>query len=157
MPFIVLHTKINAPIERYFDLSRSIDLHKVSTEHTNEEAIDGITTGLINLDEFVTWKAVHFGISQKLTTKITAFIKPSYFVDEMVKGPFKSFQHSHYFESTEYGTLMTDRFEFMAPFGIIGRWVNAIVLKKYMRDFLIKKNEAIKDFAESDKWKSVLD
>lgn len=51
MPVIILHTQINAPIERCFDLSRSIDLHKISTAHTKEEAINGVTSGLINLDE----------------------------------------------------------------------------------------------------------
>jgi ligand-binding SRPBCC domain-containing protein len=120
MAVIVLSTKIKAPIERCFDLSRSIELHKLSTAHTNEEAIDGVTTGLIKLDEHVTWKATHFGISQKLTSKITEFQRPSYFIDEMVKGSFKSFKHYHYFESTVYGTLMIDRFEFKSPMGIIG-------------------------------------
>ncbi|EPR65352.1 SRPBCC family protein [Cyclobacterium qasimii] len=156
MEVIVLQTIIKAPIERCFDLSRSIDLHKVSTAHTKEEAIDGVITGLINLDEYVTWKAVHFGISQKLTTKITEFHSPSYFMDEMVHGSFKSFKHYHYFEATENGTVMTDRFEFIAPMGIIGRWANAIFLKKYMKEFLIKRNETIREFAESDKWKLVL-
>ena len=53
MPRIVLETKIHAPLDRCFDLSRSIDLHKISTEHTNEEAIDGVTSGLISLNESV--------------------------------------------------------------------------------------------------------
>ena len=85
MAVTVLSTKIKAPIERCFDLSRSIELHKLSTAHTNEEAIDGVTTGLIKLDEHVTWKATHFGISQKLTSKITEFQRPSYFIDEMIQ------------------------------------------------------------------------
>ena len=156
MAVIVLSTKIKAPIERCFDLSRSIELHKLSTAHTNEEAIDGVTTGLIKLDEHVTWKATHFGISQKLTSKITEFQRPSYFIDEMVKGSFKSFKHYHYFEWTEYGTLMIDRFEFKSPMGIIGRFVNVVILKKYMRNLLIKRNETIREFAESDKWREII-
>ncbi|MEH6514179.1 hypothetical protein [Maribacter arcticus] len=47
MPRIELRTEINAPKEIVFDLSRSIDLHKISTEHTKEEAISGKTSGLI--------------------------------------------------------------------------------------------------------------
>ena len=85
MPTIHLTTKINAAIETCFDLSRSIDLHKISTAYTNEQAIDGVKRGLIGLDEFVTWQAKHFGIIQKLTTKITAYKRPFHFRDEQIK------------------------------------------------------------------------
>ena len=56
----------------------------------------------------------------------------------------------------EYGTLMIDRFEFKSPMGIIGRFVNAVILKKYMRNLLIKRNETIREFAESDKWREII-
>lgn len=156
MPRIVVETKLNAPIERCFDLSRSIDLHKISTEHTNEEAIDGVTSGLINLDESVTWRAQHFGIYQNLSTKITEFDSPKFFVDEMVKGAFKGFRHEHHFETIESVTLMTDIFYYQSPFGFLGKLVDMIVLKHYMTKLLDKRNAIIKEFAESDKWKSVL-
>ena len=48
---IELLTEINAPIEKCFDLSRSIDLHLESTKQTGEEAIAGRTSGLIELGE----------------------------------------------------------------------------------------------------------
>lgn len=156
MPIITLHTLINAPINRCFDLSRSIDLHKISTEHTKEEAIAGVTSGLINRDESVTWRAIHFGISQTLSTKITEFERPTFFVDEMVKGAFKSFRHEHLFQSIENGTRMTDHFDYESPFGILGKLVDFIVLKRYMTKLLIKRNETIKEFAESEKWRLVL-
>jgi len=156
MPIIIIHTEINAPMDRCFDLSRSIDLHQISTEHTNEEAVDGITSGLINLHESVTWRATHFGVSQTLSTKITKFESPSIFVDEMVNGAFKSFRHEHRFEQTDTGTRMIDQFEYVSPFGIIGRFVDLIVLKKYMTLLLSKRNETIREFAESDQWKKVL-
>lgn len=63
MPKIELTTEINAPIEICFDLSRSIDLHQLSTAKTNEKAIKGVTAGLIGPDESVTWEAVHFALN----------------------------------------------------------------------------------------------
>ena len=51
MPAITLTTQVNAPIETVFDLSRSIDLHVESTYQTNEKAIAGCTSGLINLGD----------------------------------------------------------------------------------------------------------
>jgi len=95
MPHIKLTTKIKAPITRCFDLSRSIDLHKISTHQSNEEAIAGVTKGLINLHESVTWRAKHFGLWQKLTSKITRCEPPFIFVDEMTEGAFKSIHHTH--------------------------------------------------------------
>ena len=156
MPTIILHTQINAPATRCFDLSRSIDLHKISTSHTGEEAIDGVTSGLICINQFVTWRATHFGITQTLTTKITEFSYPTFFVDEQIKGAFKRFRHEHSFEEIENGTLMTDRFDYESPFGPLGRLVDLLVLKRYMTRLLIKRNGTIKEFAESDKWKAVL-
>ncbi len=156
MPKIVLTTLINAPIEICFDLARSIDLHKISTAKTKEEAIDGITTGLIGLDEFVTWRASHFGFKQKLTSKITGFQKPIYFKDEQIKGIFKSFCHEHKFEQTNQGVIMTDIFDFQSPLGVFGKFFNYVILKKYLIKLLTERNAVIKQFAESDEWKKVL-
>mgnify|MGYP003657660440 CR=1 FL=1 len=156
MPRIELRTEINAPKEIVFDLSRSIDLHKISTEHTNEEAIDGITSGLIGLNESVTWKAKHFGIYQILTSKVTEFDRPNFFADEMIKGAFKSFKHEHHFTDLNGGTLMTDYFDYESPFGILGKLADKLFLLNYMTDLLAERNRIVKDFAETDKWKKII-
>jgi ligand-binding SRPBCC domain-containing protein len=156
MPRIVLETEIKAEIQIVFDLSRSIDLHKISTEHTNETVIAGKMNGLIELGESVTWRAKHFGIYQNLTSKITEFRKNEYFSDEMVSGAFKQFKHEHHFKNTNGKTLMTDYFDCVSPVGIIGRIADKLFLKKYMTDILDKRNQTIKEFAESERWKSVL-
>lgn len=119
---------------------RSIDLHKISTVKTNETAIDGITKGLIGYNEFVTWQARHFGIKQKLTTKITAYDIPFHFCDEQIKGVFKKIKHDHYFAVTDNGVLMTDRFLFESPFGVLGHIFNKLILTKYLNKFLIERN-----------------
>ncbi|MFT6500869.1 MAG: ligand-binding SRPBCC domain-containing protein [Crocinitomicaceae bacterium] len=157
MPRIELQTTIKAEIQIVFDLSRSIDLHKISTEHTNETAIAGKTSGLIGLGESVTWRAKHFGIYQKLSSKITEFKSPVYFTDEMVRGAFKEFKHEHHFEDRNGKTIMTDYFDYVSPLGPIGKIADKIFLKKYMTKLLKKRNQTIKEFAESEKWKIVLD
>ncbi len=156
MPRIELTTEIRAGIEIVFDLSRSIDLHKISTEHTNETAIDGKTSGLIEKDEYVTWRAKHFGLYQKLTSKITQYDRPHFFTDEMVKGVFKSFKHEHHFNQNLNGTQMTDYFDYVSPCGILGRIADEMFLKKYMTNLLLKRNEVVKDFAESERWREVI-
>ncbi|MCT3899654.1 SRPBCC family protein [Elizabethkingia anophelis] len=156
MPVIELRTHINTDIHLVFDLSRSIDLHSISTAKTNEKAIAGITSGLISNGETVTWQATHFGIRQTLTSKITAFDMPFHFRDEMLKGAFKYIKHDHYFEKTNTGTLMTDIFRYDSPLGILGKIFNKLILTRYLRQFLLERNQIIKDFAESDKWRQIL-
>jgi ligand-binding SRPBCC domain-containing protein len=149
MSRIELSTRINAPIEKVFDLSRSIDLHIRSTSKTGEQAVAGRTSGLISLGETVTWRAKHFGIWQQLTSKITEFNSPILFVDEMVSGAFKSFRHEHHFLADSEGTLMRDVFVFESPFGMIGRLFNRLILKRYMTGFLVERNRVIKEEAEA--------
>ncbi len=156
MPRIELQTEIKAGRNIVFDLSRSIDLHKISTAYTNEEAIAGKTSGLIGMDESVTWRAKHFGIYQNLTSKITEYDRPKYFADEMVKGTFKKFKHEHHFAESNDGTLMTDYFDYKSPFGILGKLADKLFLKKYMMELLIERNRIVKEFAESDKWKKII-
>lgn len=120
MPQIILKTFIKNDSHIVFDLCRSVDLHLISTKKTNEKAIARKTSGLMKLNDTVTWRAKHLGVYQTLTTKITQFNYPTYFADEMLKGAFKSFKHEHLFESGEGITLMTDIFTYKSPFGLLG-------------------------------------
>ncbi|GLR18243.1 SRPBCC family protein [Portibacter lacus] len=156
MPVILLTTEIHAPIRIVFDLSRSVDLHKISTQQTNETAIRGVTTGCMELNDSVTWKAKHFGIYQKLTSKITSMDKPNSFIDEMEKGIFKSFRHYHGFQENNSKTIMTDTFDYKSPLGVLGKLADKLLIEKYMTKLLTTRNQVIKEFAESDKWRSVL-
>ncbi len=156
MSVIQLTTIIKAPIERCFDLSRSIDLHMESTSGTGERAIAGRTSGLIEHNELVTWRAKHLGVWQQLSSKITEYEYPVYFVDEMVAGAFKSFRHEHHFIADRDVTIMKDIFAFESPMGLLGRWFNQLFLKAYLTRFLTRRNLVIKEYAEGEKWKVLL-
>jgi ligand-binding SRPBCC domain-containing protein len=156
MPKIHVTTFVAAPVQRVFDLSRSINLHTISTPGTNEKAIAGTMSGLINLNETVTWQARHLFKTRTFTSKITAMNAPADFTDEMVKGDFKQFTHHHHFKPIQNGTIMIDVLFFESPFGIIGRWSNKIFLTRYLQRFLTKRNNVIKEYAETGKWKTIL-
>jgi ligand-binding SRPBCC domain-containing protein len=149
MPKIILYTEISAPIHVVFDNARSIDLHQKSTVQTNETAIAGVTSGLINLGESVTWRARHFGIYQTLTSKITAMDSPTYFLDEMTQGIFKSIRHEHYFRQNNGKTIMKDVMNFESPGWILGKLFNQLILTKYMTKLLETRNEVIKQHSEN--------
>ena len=157
MPLIKLSTVISAPRERVFDLACSIDAHQDSTEGTQERAIAGVTSGLIGLNDEVTWEARHLGLRQRLTVRVTGFDRPQHFQDIMVAGAFKSMRHDHEFFEHPSGTLMIDHFEFQSPFGLLGKIVDRFFLIAYMRRFLVRRNGILKKLAESKAWNRYLE
>lgn len=149
MPTICLETSIAAPPERCFDLSLSIDAHGQSVAHTHERPVAGVTSGMMKLGDTVTWEAVHFGIKQHLTSKITAYERPTRFTDEMIKGVFKEITHIHEFIPQAGGTLMIDLFTFRAPLGILGNIAESLFLTGYMKNLLLMRNAYLKQAAEA--------
>ena len=150
MPRLELTTEIAAPIEVVFDLARNIDVHQVSQTKHREKAIAGRTSGLIEEGETVTWEAVHFGMVQRLSSRIVAMRRPTYFRDSMVSGAFKRFDHDHLFESLPGGrTRMKDVFDYTSPLGLLGRIADGLFLERYMRNLFAGRNGVIKQLAEA--------
>ena len=149
MTTIHLVTEIKASIKVVFDLSRDIDIHQKSTSKSNEKAIAGVTSGLINYNETVTWRGKHFGLYLTHKSRITAMDFYIYFVDEMEEGKFKSFKHQHFFEEINGITIMTDLIEYETPFGIFGKAFDLLFLKTHLSHFIQKRNKFIKHLAEN--------
>ena len=143
---------VRAPKDRVFDLARSIDAHIDSTGGTGERAVAGVTRGLIGLNETVTWEARHLGVRQRLTVRITAMDRPDHFQDVMVAGAFHSMTHDHHFAEHPEGTLMTDRFEFRAPLGVLGWLAERLFFEDYMKRLLTQRNEVLRQLSESGDW-----
>ena len=148
MPYLRLTTEIRAPIERCFDLSVDIDVHQSSMAASGERAVGGVTGGLIGLGEEVTWRARHFGVWWRVTSRITAFDRPRSFVDEMIHGPFPQFRHEHRFEQQGEGTIMVDLVEYRSPLGPLGRLADVLFVERYLRKLLEIRNLHIKERAE---------
>jgi ligand-binding SRPBCC domain-containing protein len=158
VPTIRLTTHIAAPVERCFDLVRSIDLHAQSLTRTGERAIESVTAGLIGPGQSVTWEATHFGVRQRLTSRITAYDWPRHFRDSMVRGAFRRFDHDHHFEPDGHGrTVLRDVFDFEAPLGPLGRLAEATFLTRYMRRLLTERNAVLKRVTESEAWRPFLE
>jgi len=143
-----LETRIAAPPAAVFDASLDIDAHLASMEESGEKAVAGVTSGLIGLGETVTWRAKHFGITWKMTSKITELERPLRFVDEQQRGPFTRFHHEHIFEPTAAGTLMRDHIEFDAPLGPLGDLVERLVLGKYLPKLIVERNRYLREELE---------
>lgn len=150
MPIINHEIHIRAPISKCFDLARNVDVHTETTSKTKERAVGGVTTGLMEIGDFVTWEAIHFGVKQKLTARIIMMEKPDRFTDEMVNGAFHSFTHTHEFIESSNGTIMFDTFNYKAPFGPLGYIADRLFLENYMRKFISDRAVELKKIAERE-------
>ncbi len=149
MAKIEIITNIKAPPQRCFDLSRDVDFHQRSLEGSQETAIAGRTSGLMELNDQVTWRAKYFGVYHLHTARITRLEPPVYFRDEMTRGRFKEFVHDHFFETLGSGTRMRDAIEFRSPLGALGSLVDLLVLRNYLRRLIEARSCAIRIEAES--------
>jgi ligand-binding SRPBCC domain-containing protein len=142
-----LATDIAAPVDRVFDLSLDVESHVASMARSRERAIGGRTRGILALGDEVTWRALHFGVPWTMTVRIVEFERPHGFVDEQVAGPFASFRHTHRFERSGVGTAMTDTVVFAAPFGVLGRAAEGLVLRRRLVKLIEARNRYLRQAA----------
>src|ERR1700733_5092826 len=121
MPVLRVETIIGASAETCFDIALDVDVQVGSTSRSRERALAGVTHGKANLGDTITWEAVHFGVRQRLTAKITKLERPRLFVDEMVSGAFERLRHTHEFIENDHVTRMIDLFDYASPWGVLGR------------------------------------
>lgn len=148
MTTITLTTVIKAPIQLVFDHARNIDTHQESAGKSNEIAIAGTTFGLINKGQTVTWRGKHFGVFLQHQSVISQMEQPTYFVDEQLKGHFKSFKHQHFFEEKNGQIIMKDLMQYETPYGIFGQLFDKLALKQHLTQFLIERNAYLKLVSE---------
>ncbi len=149
MTTIQLDTEMHTSIEKAFNLSLDIDFHKKSASQTKEEAIAGVTSGHIKLNETVTWRGKHFGFFLTHESVISALERPYYFVDEMIQGRFKFFKHSHYYEEKNGVVHMKDVIMYRTPYGILGKLLDVLLIKRHMTQFIKNRNQALKNELEA--------
>jgi ligand-binding SRPBCC domain-containing protein len=147
---IHLETFIAAPVEPCFDLMRDVAVHTQSTPGTDERAVAGKTSGLLDQGDEVTWEAVHLGARRRLTVRVTRCEPPRLFEDEQVRGAFGAFRHRHTFQAVAGGTLMVDDVRYTVPLGPLGRLADRLFLERYLRRFLSRRARALKKLAERE-------
>lgn len=145
MAKIHLETFINAPPEVCFDLCLDVGFHERAG---HGRAVAGVTAGALRPGDTVTWEATHFLVRQRLTSKIVEYDRPRLFVDEMQRGAFARWRHTHRFVERAGGTLAADDVDFASPLGVIGKLVDALLLESYMTRFLVRHNAHFKREAE---------
>ncbi|MFK4850090.1 SRPBCC family protein [Microbacterium sp. ZW T6_19] len=143
MAEFVLETVIAAAPEAVFAASLDPALHVRSMAQYGETMVEAPAGGAFAEGSTVTWRAKHFGIPFRLRSVVFDIHPPHRFCDRQLSGPFGAFLHEHVFEEHPRGTLMRDTITFRSPAGPIGRLVDRLFMREYMRRLIAERNETL--------------
>lgn len=143
MAEFVLERVIAAEPSAVFTASLDPDLHVRSMARYGETMVEAPEGGAFREGSTVTWQARHFGISFRLRSMVFDINPPHGFRDRQIAGPFRAFLHEHVFSEHPEGTLMRDTVTFRSPFGPLGRLVDRLFLRSYMRRLIDERNELL--------------
>ncbi|MGM7671688.1 SRPBCC family protein [Microbacterium sp. A93] len=143
MAEFVLERVIRAAPAEAFAASLDPALHVESMARYGETMTSGPAGGTFTEGSTVTWRARHFGVPFHLSSIVFDIDPPHRFCDEQTKGPFGAFHHEHLFLEHPDGTLMRDTVTFRSPFGPIGRLVDRLFMREYMRRLISERNELL--------------
>jgi ligand-binding SRPBCC domain-containing protein len=141
---------VNAPIERCFLLSTSIDLVRQTLQM---RPVSGKTSGLIEPGDELLWRGWKFGIPALHETLITGYTRPTFFQDTMGRGYFRHFQHDHHFHFMDGQTTMWDVVRFSLPFGAAGHVVGKTLVVPHVMRLMESRFALIKRLAEGTEWR----
>ena len=147
------HIHVNAPIERCFLLSTSIEIVQQTLYMKPRE---GKLSGLIVNGDRILWRGWKFGLPSHHETLITRYERPAFFQDTMGSGMFRAFQHDHQFEAVDGRTLMVDVLRFSMRGGPVGRLIGKYIVIPHVLNTMLKRFHLLKRIAEGNDWERYL-
>lgn len=72
------------------------------------------------------------GIPLTWISEIKTWREDRYFIDEQRRGPYKLWHHEHHFREVEGGVEMTDVITYLMPFGVFGRLVHWLFIRRQL-------------------------
>jgi ligand-binding SRPBCC domain-containing protein len=110
----------------------------ITSELENEEMFPG---------QIISYKVYPFkGFSTNWVTEITHVMDYKYFVDEQRFGPYAMWHHEHWFHSIRGGVEMTDRVSYKVPFGLPGRILEKLLIRKQLKTIFEYRSHKLTDF-----------
>ncbi len=156
MARIHLTTFMAAPVERVFDLSRHLVIYKSLFQGRKEQLTSVAASGLMNKDETISVMGKLAGKTRLIMLKMAAINKPESFIEEQVRGDMMSFRHEHHFKRVDNGTIVIDIVDYEQPKDFLGKIIGHFYLKGYLENLINRRNEFIRGYAESEKWRVIL-
>jgi ligand-binding SRPBCC domain-containing protein len=88
------------------------------------------------------------GIPVRWTSRIIDWTPPHSFVDEQVRGPYRTWHHTHRFVAEGDSTRITDEVLYDLPFGILGRIVHRMKVKSDVEKIFAFREQKIREMFE---------
>jgi ligand-binding SRPBCC domain-containing protein len=125
-------------------------------QNRKESFSSGAGSNVLAKGETLSVVVKNAGKSRMAMIKITDLKRPHSFTEELVKGDLDNFKHEHHFKPVDNGTIIIDLVDFGMPKDVLGRLFGKIYFRKYMEELLQKRNDIIRSYAETEKWRAVL-
>ncbi|MDR2999603.1 MAG: SRPBCC family protein [Microbacterium sp.] len=143
MPSFVLERVVHGTPAEVFDISLDVGLHVSSQSSHDERVVGAASSGILAEGDRITWSARHFGVRFRMTSLVDDVDRPHRFRDRQVRGQFAEFQHTHEFSPVAGGTLMRDELVFRSPFWVVGRLVDALIMRRHLIRVITERNDGI--------------
>ncbi|HSE84488.1 MAG TPA: SRPBCC family protein [Thermodesulfobacteriota bacterium] len=86
-----------------------------------------------------------WGIPVTWVTEITHIAEPHLFVDEQRFGPYTFWHHKHFFKKIEGGVEVLDIVHYALPLGILGRFVNRLLVRSELEKIFTYRSQILED------------
>lgn len=89
------------------------------------------------------------GLPINWTTAITVWNPPLEFVDVQLRGPYVLWHHRHTFKAVGDSTRMIDEVNYRLPFGLIGRAIHGLMVRRDLKAIFDYREQAVKLLLEA--------
>ena len=144
---LIVHQNIPASISEVWDfMSSPKNLQRITPDYmgfkiTHAPADEKMYPGMIIAYQV----SPLLGIKMTWVTEITYIHDQVYFVDEQRIGPYQLWHHEHHIKAIEGGVEMTDIVSYQAPFGILGKIANSILIKRQLKEIFDYRFKAVEE------------
>ena len=145
---------INKPIEEVFQFFSKPENLSVITPAKLGFKILSPNPIKMEVGRLIDYNIYLMGIPIHWRTLITDYEPPNMFVDQQIKGPYAMWHHTHTFHKVEGGVEIKDKVVYSIPFGILGRILNYLWIRKDLENIFVHRKKVIDKLFENNDYKS---
>jgi ligand-binding SRPBCC domain-containing protein len=148
---LVRTTALRGDVARVFDFFRNPRNLEELTPPWLGFRITSTTGADVRVGTRIRYRLSLYGIPLRWESRITEYEENSHFADEQISGPYSLWYHRHSFSAVGGGVVMTDDVEYRLPFGLLGRFVHWLVVRRQLRAIFAYRSKVIwQRFAPED-------
>ena len=136
------------PVAEVFDFfCRPVNLVTISPPELHMQLLAGPER--IELGSRVTLKGRRWGLPQMMVSEIRLFESNVKFINAMVQGPFRKWDHLHSFAPLQDGTHVSDQIEYEPPGGLLGLVATPSLIKRDMERLYVYRFDKVGGYSEA--------